>query len=196
VASCASQESSIEISWRRPELAKDSSNTVDVISREIDQSGINPASSVCCVYAPNPFLSRSALEVGHSVLKDRQDINYVTPVTTYPFPVQRSLGFNATGETLSMSEPEYLLVHSQKLESRFHETAQFWWGKGSTWLAKSPMQMKIVGIYTPRWMTQDIDTLEDWKQAEIRWKILDEEGSLSSYRFTRTNILTQENFFE
>ena len=34
------------------------------------------------------------------------------------------------------------------------------------------------------------------KAQELGVTILDEEGLLSSYRFSRTNILTQENFFE
>ena len=194
VARCVGSEPSIEISWRNMELSKDSSNTVDVIAQEILQSGISPDSSVCCVYAPNPFLTSSALTLGLSVLSNREDINYVTPVTSYPFPTQRSLGFTKTGQYLEMCEPEFLMVHSQQLEPRFHETAQFWWGKGATWLAKWPMQMKVAGIYTPRWMTQDIDTLEDWKQAEIRWKILDSEGLLSNYEFNDSSIVNQENF--
>jgi hypothetical protein len=43
-------------------------------------------------------------------------------------------------------------------------------------------------------MTQDIDTMEDWHQAEIRWEILNQSRALKHYKFTDENIVTQNNF--
>lgn len=196
IATIASASRNCKVEWRDSELAKDDANTVDVIASVLDELKVSDIANICCIYAPNPFLLPSALKLGKIMLETTMGVDYVSPVTTYPFPIQRSLSFEHSTNLISMTSPEYLLRHSQSLEPRFHETAQFWWAKGSTWKDRKPMQIHMAGIYTPRWMCQDIDTLEDWKVAELKWKILNEDGSLGRYEFTQANILNRENFFE
>jgi len=196
VANCVENEDGVKISWRDPALAIDSVNTVDVIAETLAKFEIHREANVCCVYAPNPFLHEGALEIGLRALDMNPRSDYVSSVTTYPFPIQRCLEINQDSELLEMSEPKYLLTHSQNLEPRFHETAQFWWAKSTTWLDRKPMQLNLRGIYVPRWMSQDIDTLEDWKQAEIRWKILEETNELKDYRFSEVNIIGRKSALE
>lgn len=194
IADLVSVHKEIIVSFRDGDLSNDDANIIDVISREASNPELEDHDYLCCAYAPNPFLSESALELGCKVLEEHQNINYVSSVTTYPFPVQRSLGFNGNENQISMCEPKFLMTHSQNLEPRFHETAQFWWARVATWKEKKPMQEKMIGIYTPRWMTQDIDTLEDWRQAEIRWEIINQSESLGAYQFNRDNVVTRSNF--
>jgi pseudaminic acid cytidylyltransferase len=182
------------ISFRSEDLSNDKANIIDVISQVATDEVYADSDYLCCVYAPNPFLSESALELGMKVIEESQEINYVSSVTTYPFPIQRSLGFNGHENQISISDPKYMMTHSQDLEPRFHETAQFWWGRVVTWRSKKPMQEKMIGIYTPRWMSQDIDTPEDWLQAEIRWEILNRSKALKDYKFNEENIVTRNNF--
>lgn len=196
IANIASKSEKCEIHWRDPILAEDNANTVDVIDHVINSIGIVSNSNICCVYAPNPFLLPSAIQLGLRILESNDDADYVSPVTTFPFPIQRSLSFQDSEKLISMTWPEHLLSHSQSLSPNFHETAQFWWAKGATWASRRPMQLNMVGIYTPRWMCQDIDTFEDWKQAEIRWEILNRDGTLENYKFTEENILTRHGYFE
>jgi N-acylneuraminate cytidylyltransferase len=179
----------VEISSRNAKLSQDKTNIIDVIASEINVNGISGDDNVCCVYAPNPFLHQSALKLGLMCLLENSEADYVTPVTTFPFPIQRSLKFQGE-RLLTMAESENLLVHSQNLEPRFHETAQFWWAKAKTWEQFKPMQQNLLGIYTPRWMSQDIDSLEDWEQAEIRWQILKERGIFDTYEFDSSSIVT------
>lgn len=194
IAQIVSVHKEVKVSFRSEELSSDKANIIDVISQEVQEHNYNDNDYLCCVYAPNPFLSESALELGLKVIEESPGINYVSSVTTYPFPVQRSLGFNGHENQISMCDPKYLMTHSQNLEPRFHETAQFWWGRVESWRSKKPMQEKMIGIYTPRWMTQDIDTFEDWNQAEIRWEILNRSKALKDYKFTEENIVTRNNF--
>jgi N-acylneuraminate cytidylyltransferase len=189
IAEVASKSTSVEISLRNEELSDDKANIIDVMASEVGSNSILTDDRVCCVYAPNPFLHRSALKLGLMCLLEHTEADYVTTVTTYPFPVQRSLKFQTEG-LLTMAESENLLIHSQNLEPRFHETAQFWWAKASTWEKFKPMQQNVLGIYTPRWMTQDIDSLEDWEQAEIRWRILEERRSFETYEFNSSHIVS------
>jgi N-acylneuraminate cytidylyltransferase len=189
IAEVATRSKNVEISLRSEYLARDDANIIDVIASEITSNGIDVNDQVCCVYAPNPFLHPGAIKLGLKCLLENSQADYVSPVTTFPFPIQRSLKFQGD-KLLSMADPENLLVHSQNLEPRFHETAQFWWARAETWLNAKPMQQNLLGIYTPRWMTQDIDSAEDWEQAEIRWQILLQRGTFETYEFNSSNLIT------
>lgn len=172
-------------------LSADSTPTVDVIAHMTKMLNLSLNDNVCCVYAPNPFLLKSAICLALTVLDEKPIPSYVTTVTTFPFPIQRSLRIDGTS-LLQMVSPENILVHSQDLEPRYHETAQFWWAKAITWLEKKPMQSDLKGILIPRWITQDIDTEEDWMQAEIRFRILQEMGNLEEMvSLDRSNVLNE-----
>jgi CMP-N-acetylneuraminic acid synthetase len=173
---------------RASELGEDHAPTIDVMSYEIARNHINLDSEVCCVYAPNPFLRIDALTVGAKSLNLVPIPNYVSTVTSFPFPIQRALGTNKDN-LLEMVEKEYLMRHSQSLPERYHECAQFWWATARTWVSKVPMQEGLKGIYIPRWITQDIDTEEDWSQAEIRWQILQKDSKFEEYKVTEKNII-------
>jgi len=196
IADCVSTEKEVHISWREPELANDKTNTVDVIANEILRNNISTDAAVCCIYAPNPFLHHDALRLGLNALEVPPTPKFVSSVTTFPFPIQRSLKFTENSDLLEMAQPEFILTHSQNLIPRFHETAQFWWARGITWLAKEPMQVGVRGIYIPRWMSQDIDNLEDWHFAEIRWRVLQQSDEFKKYVFNEKNIVNQDNFSE
>jgi len=169
-------------------LSENRTPTVDVIADAIHRLNLNNADSVCCIYATNPFLREDALRLGHELLLNSSDVSYVTTVTTFPFPIQRALKIQKDGK-LRMANIEYMMSHSQDLEERYHECAQFWWASASTWLSKVGMQTNVAGIYLPRWMVQDIDTLEDWDTAEIKFKILKESGRFDTYNVSADNIL-------
>jgi N-acylneuraminate cytidylyltransferase len=194
IAEVAKRSKNVEISLRSEDLAKDEANIIDVISSEVSSNGIAVQDQVCCIYAPNPFLHQGAMKLGLKCLLENSEADYVSPVTSYPFPVQRSLKFQGE-KLLMMAQPENLLAHSQNLEPRFHETAQFWWARAETWLNSKPMQQNLLGIYTPRWMTQDIDSLEDWEQAEIRWQILLKRGTFENYEFNSSNLITPKSIW-
>ena len=61
---------------------------------------------------------------------------------------------------------------SQEIEAAYHDAAQFYWGKPEAWLKMKPIFSKLSTINpVSRWRACDIDTLEDWKQAETSYKI-------------------------
>ena len=174
---------------RSASLSQNETPTVKVIADAIRKLDLNENEQVACVYATNPFLRVDALQFGLKLLLQSAQINYVSTVTSFPFPIQRSLSINELG-LLEMSDPSFMMKHSQDLEPRFHECAQFWWALASTWEAELGMQTQMKGIYLPRWMTQDIDTFEDWDSAEIKFSILQENSKFTDYRISDENIVT------
>ncbi len=67
IAEIVSVHSEVKVSFRSEELSNDQSNVIDVISQVVLEHNHNDNDYLCCVYAPNPFLSESALKLGFNV---------------------------------------------------------------------------------------------------------------------------------
>ena len=76
-----------------------------------------------------------------------------------------------------MFQPEDFLTRSQDLEDAWHDAGQFCWGKSNAWLRNDIMfSNKTIPIEIPNFRVQDIDTIADWKRAELMFSILKREN--------------------
>jgi N-acylneuraminate cytidylyltransferase len=92
-------------------------------------------------------------------------------VTSFPFPVQRAIKIN--NDKISMFYPEYTLSRSQDLDEAYHDAGQFYWGRPQAFLDEVDMFSEdSIPVVLPRYLVQDIDTLEDWKRAELMYKTI------------------------
>ena len=67
-----------------------------------------------------------------------------------------------------MFYPEYFFTRSQDLPAALHDAGQFYWGRPLAWIeGKQIFDRHSIPVVIPRWRVQDIDTLDDWKRAEI-----------------------------
>jgi N-acylneuraminate cytidylyltransferase len=74
-----------------------------------------------------------------------------------------------------MLYPENFDVRSQDLEAAYHDAGQFYWGKSTAFKEELAIFSEISSPYIlPRFLVQDIDTLEDWIMAEAMFKVLQE----------------------
>lgn len=125
--------------------------------------------SVCCIYPTAPFVSAERLAQGMSLLEET-GADCVLPVVAYSYPVQRSLKIEQ-GRAL-MLWPENYAKRSQDLMPVYHDCGQFYCLKVSSLLE----QMKLfaehtVPIVVPESEVQDIDNEEDWKIAEMKFRV-------------------------
>ena len=59
------------------------------------------------------------------------------------------------------------------LEDSYHDAGQFYWGTKDAWLSGTPIfGSNSVPVFLPRYRVQDIDTPEDWDQAELMMEVL------------------------
>lgn len=153
-------------------LSGDFVPTVPVISDALKHFDYQQSSEsfVCCFYPINPFLDLRNLYEGLDMLKNNASINYVNPVVTFPYPIERALKFDSSG-LVQMANPLHLETRSQDLADFVHDAGQWYWGRGETWLREAPLLTNSMGIRVPRWVSQDIDTLEDWRYAELLFGI-------------------------
>lgn len=160
-------------------LADDYTTTVDVVRHAISwvSDNVSLPSSVCCLYATAPFLRPEDLRTGLTVLNSN-GLNYVFSATTYDFPVQRALRKTSEGR-VEMLMPEHFLTRSQDLTEYFHDAGQFYWGTPKAWLSGEPVfSTNSAMVELPRWRVQDIDTVEDWIQAELMFNLVRQSNEI------------------
>ena len=96
-----------------------------------------------------------------------------------PFPIQRTFKLNSDGRC-EMFTPEYYMSRSQDLEEAYQDAGQFYWTNRSR-QKNSPNSVMFsdisIPLILPRYLVQDIDTLEDWTRAEYMYKALKEAHS-------------------
>ena len=92
-------------------------------------------------------------------------------VTSFSYPIQRSLRIE--NNNIEMYYPENYFSRSQDLEESYHDAGQFYWGTANAFLdQKNLFSDTSIPIILPRYIVQDIDTLEDWDRAELMYKVL------------------------
>ncbi len=163
---------------RPPELADDHTGTNAVVKHAINwlAEQDTPADYACCIYATAPFVQARYLQEGLARLLERRR-GYAFSVTSFPFPIQRAIRINAEGAVEAIW-PENIFRRSQDLEEAFHDAGQFYWGTVDAYLTDevvfSPASIPIV---LPRHLVQDIDTFEDWRRAELMFRVIQEEAA-------------------
>lgn len=160
------------------ELSDDHTPTVPVIAHALNwaESNLGSVSALCCIYATAPFI-RSADLVRGADLLDESCADYVFPVTSFPFPVQRAIRLSDTNR-VEMLSPEFSLTRSQDLEETYHDVGQFYWGKRDAWAnGHTIISPNAAPIIIERHRAQDIDTPEDWTRAEFMFQVINQMGS-------------------
>ena len=158
---------------RPDELSNDYAGTIPVIKHAIEwmEDNINPIEHVCCLYATAPFIQSQTISKAYQQLKDLR-ADYCFSVTSFSFPIQRAIKI-VQDNKVNMFYPENFNIRSQDLEEAYHDAGQFYWGKAQAFKDELPLFSEIATPYIlPRYLVQDIDTLEDWIRAEVMYEVL------------------------
>jgi len=168
IASVA-ESSGAEAPFRRPgELANDHAPTLPVVAHAIRwfEEHRGPVTCACCIFATAPFLEPRFLREGLDLLQAKPDAEFAFSVTSYAFTIFRSLKRNRDG-TVAMFWPEHELTRSQGLPEAWHDAGQFCWGRKEAFLTRrGAFSARSYPVVLPRYLVQDIDTPEDWENAE------------------------------
>jgi N-acylneuraminate cytidylyltransferase len=173
-----SQHWGADVPFMRPvELAHDFAGTTPVVSHAVQwylDHG-QELTAVCCLYATAPFVQPTDIKLGYSLLERTALDRFVFTATGYASPIQRALRLDsASGET-HMWQSEQFSKRSQDLEPAYHDAGQFYWGRAQAWLDGKNIFEGSKPLILPRWRVQDIDTHDDWINAELILKVLSEK---------------------
>jgi len=164
-----SKQYGAEIPFMRPkELADDYTGTNAVVKHALEwfrDQGVS-VQYACCIYATAPFIQVAYLKQGFDKLVSSNK-DFAFSVTTFEFPIQRAVKINHKGE-VEPFYPEYISSRSQDLEEAYHDAGQFYWGRAEAFINKEQVSLACaLPVILPRYMVQDIDTLEDWERSEL-----------------------------
>ena len=125
---------------------------------------------VCTIYATAPFLDEKYLIEGFEKLKNSNAKNAFS-CTSMPFPIQRTFKITEN-QRCEMFWPENFMKRSQDLEEAYQDAGQFYWTNLNIKSDEITFGKDSIPIILPRYLVQDIDTLEDWQRAEIMYEVI------------------------
>lgn len=152
--------------------ANDFATTADVVLEVInsyERIGQN-FEHACCIYPTAPFITANALKTAMMLLEQEQ-ADCVIPVVKFSFPPQRCVVIK--DGRLTPKWPENMKVRSQDLEPYYHDCGQFYCLNVDSFKEQKAIWMRnVVPFIQDESTVQDIDTLEDWKIAEMKYRIM------------------------
>jgi pseudaminic acid cytidylyltransferase len=120
----------------------------------------------CCIYPIAPLVLPSDLLEGLHLLEST-GCTSVFPVTTYSYPIWRSLRINDAG-AISPTFPEFIGARSQDFEPVYHDAGQWYWFDVNR-LSDGLIAPASKVLVLPNSRVQDVDNFEDWKIMELKY---------------------------
>ena len=158
--------------YRSPETSNDFAVTSQVIAEVLEEYGKlgKRYDQVCCIYPTAPFVTAVRLREAVELLTQRE-ADSVLPVVKFSFPPQR--GVVEEGGYIKYIYPEHRNTRSQDLQPQYHDVGQFYCLNSDSFAAQKTLVMeKTVPLILSELEVQDIDTIEDWEMAEIKYQRL------------------------
>ena len=122
----------------------------------------------CCLYPTAPFITADRLREAMELLKEHES---VTPVVSFSYPPQR--GFVIVDGRLVRKHPEFATTRSQDLEKLYHDSGQFYACRTDAFFREGTTDTEdMVPVILTEDEVQDIDTMEDFRMAEIKYRRL------------------------
>lgn len=162
-----------KVPFKRSELtSNDYATTAEVILEVLDyyeRLGKN-FTSIACLYPTAPFVTGEKLKVGLKLLEEKK-ASMIIPVVRFSFPPQRGMVLN--NNQLQYKWPENRNIRSQDLEAIYHDCGQFYFYDTETFIkVKGQFTDGIIPMIIPETQVQDIDTIDDWKIAELKYRLI------------------------
>lgn len=127
--------------------------------------------TICCIYPCVPFLTSKSLIEAYNKMQEKS-ANAVIPVCKYPVPIEWAMKIE--NGALVPDNKEAQNVRSQDIEPKYYDAGMFYFIKTKTLLnEKTLVPQKTLDYIIKESECQDIDTIDDWYMAEMKYKILE-----------------------
>jgi pseudaminic acid cytidylyltransferase len=166
-----------EVQMRPNKLSDDFTGTFEVVQYVMDtlkKKGGN-YDYICTIYPTAPLLQSKYLIQGFEELKN-SNACYSFSATSFEAPTWWA--FKIQDGRCKTIEKKYFDMRSQDLEATYYDAGQFYWEKIGCKSDDIFFGKDSIPIIISRYLVQDIDTMEDWKRAELMYKVLKESGEI------------------
>ena len=159
---------------RSPKTADDFATTYDVLEEVLANYKKNghDFDYVCCVYPCVPFLSSQTLRDAYNQLINSGN-DALQPMCKFPTPIEWAMKIE--DGIIIPNDRNALSIRSQDLVPKFFDVGMFYMIKTDVLLKdKSLIPEKTMAIIMDEREVQDIDTMDDWIMAELKYKLIKE----------------------
>lgn len=164
-----------EVPFLRSEKnASDTATTFDVMEEVLleYQKREKVFDTVCCIYPCVPFLTGAILRKAYAFIGQYDS---VIPVCKYPVPIEWAMEVH--DNVLKAYDRKAQKKRSQELVPKFYDAGMFYFSKyGILMENKSFINDNAFAFILQENEVQDIDTLENWKHAEIKYMVMQYEA--------------------
>lgn len=166
-----------EVPFLRSEKnADDHATTVDVLLEVLStyQDLDERFTEGTCLYPTAPLVSKAALISSYKIL-DESDADTVITISNFTYPIERALKVDASNK-IAFAHKENVLKRSQDLQTFYHDAGQFYtFNVDQLKINKTLFTDLTRAVILPNLQVQDIDTLEDWELAELKYQAIHRE---------------------
>lgn len=158
---------------RSAKTSDDYATTSDVIMEVLEkyQEMGQTFDYICCIYPTAPFVTPDKLKEAMSIM-EKNDVVEVMPVVQFSYPPQRCFVIG-DDNYMKYKYEEYMQSRSQDLEKQYHDAGQFYVYDADKYVKLSgKISGGIMPIIVSELEVQDIDNEDDWKIAELKYKLM------------------------
>lgn len=158
---------------RSQKNADDHATTRDVLVEVVNKykESAKKFDYVCCIYAAAPLIRLERLKEAYELIQSTH-ADIVLPVVKFSYPIQRA--FRCENNLVTFANPQYAKTRSQDLEPMYHDSGSFYWYKKTFFCEERDFVRYAVELSDLE--VQDIDNMDDWKLAELKYKVLFNEN--------------------
>lgn len=128
--------------------------------------------NICCIYPCVPFLKAESLTKAFEKMEEG-NANAILPVCKYPVPIEWAMKLESG--YLLPNDREAQKMRSQDIEPKYFDAGMFYFCKTQILINEKTLVPKnTFGYIIKESECQDIDTEEDWRMAEMKFKVLGE----------------------
>lgn len=160
---------------RSEKTSDDFATTADVLMEVLDEYEKRGESFdyMSCIYPTAPFVTGEKLAKAMGEVQDK-DVVMAMPVVAFSYPPQRCYVVDENGN-LEFKYKEYAQARSQDLEKQYHDAGQFYVYNIQKFVElNGKITENVKPIFVSELEVQDIDNEEDWKIAELKYKLMQE----------------------
>ena len=154
---------------RSEKNANDFATTLDVLKEVCDfyKDKVRNFDQFLCIYPTAVLANVNDIRKGYLLIDEYE---MVLPIARYSYPPQRSYKLNQNN-TVEFVFPEYANERSQDLSPWFHDAGQWYWFKNLE-VNSNLNNLKKGFVEISNLCAQDIDSIEDWELAELKYKLI------------------------
>ncbi len=165
-----------EVPFIRPDnISYDHTDTISVVKHAIELLRIKENEIIGCVYPTSVFLNQNLVKLTIDSVKSNPDV-FSFFAKEFRHPIQRAFRLDQDNR-VKFGQIEVNNLQTQDYETFYHDAGQIYGAYSSTWQKENQIiKNDSIAIIDSNFVSVDIDSVEDWKLAELLYNSVNRLG--------------------